>query len=115
MAEDELGLDALVEVHTTEELQRALNSGAKLIGVNNRDLRTFEVSLQTSERLIASAPPDRVMISESGLQDAVSLRHLQALGFRGFLVGERLMRASDPEATLRDLCANIDHRQMISS
>jgi indole-3-glycerol phosphate synthase len=115
MAEDELGLDALVEVHTTEELQRALNSGTKLIGVNNRDLRTFEVSLQTSERLIAGAPPDRVMISESGLQDAVSLRHLQALGFRGFLVGERLMRASDPEAALRDLCANIDHRQMISS
>jgi indole-3-glycerol phosphate synthase len=115
MAEDELGLDALVEVHTTEELQRALNSGAKLIGVNNRDLRTFEVSLQTSERLIAGAPPDRVMISESGLQDAVSLRHLQALGFRGFLVGERLMRASDPEAALRDLWANIDHRQMISS
>jgi indole-3-glycerol phosphate synthase len=115
MAEDELGLDALVEVHTTEELQRALNSGAKLIGVNNRDLRTFVVSLKTSERLIAGAPPDRVMISESGLQDAVSLRHLQALGFRGFLVGERLMRASDPEAALRDLCANIDHRQMISS
>ena len=115
MAEDELGLDALVEVHTTEELQRALNSGAKLIGVNNRDLRTFEVSLQTSERLIAGAPPDRVIISESGLQDAASLRHLQALGFRGFLVGERLMRASDPEVALRDLCANIDHRQMISS
>jgi indole-3-glycerol phosphate synthase len=115
IAEDELGLDALVEVHTSEELQRALKTGAKLIGVNNRDLRTFEVSLQTSERLIAGAPPERVMISESGLQDAVSLRHLQALGFRGFLVGERLMRASDPEAALRDLCANIDHRQMISS
>lgn len=115
MAEDELGLDALVEVHATEELQRALNSGAKLIGVNNRDLHTFEVSLQTSERLIAGAPPDRVMISESGLQDAVSLRHLQALGFRGFLIGERLMRASDPEAALRDLCANIDHRQTIAS
>lgn len=115
IAEDELGLDALVEVHTSEELQRALNSGAKLIGVNNRDLRTLEVSLQTSERLIAGAPPDRVMISESGLQDAVSLRHLQALGFRGFLIGETLMRASDPEAALRALCANVGHRQMISS
>lgn len=114
IAEDELGLDALVEVHTSEELQRALNSGAKLIGVNNRDLRTLEVSLQTSERLIAGAPPDRVMISESGLQDAVSLRHLQALGFRGFLIGETLMRASDPEAALRALCANVGHRQMIS-
>ncbi|MGH8101939.1 MAG: indole-3-glycerol phosphate synthase TrpC [Chthoniobacterales bacterium] len=115
MAEDELGLDALVEVHNSEELQRALNSGAKLIGVNNRDLRTFEVSLQTSDRLIAGAPPDRVMISESGLQDAVSLRHLQGLGYRGFLIGEHLMRASDPEAVLRDLCANVDDRQMISS
>lgn len=114
IAEDELGLDALVEVHTSEELQRALNSGAKLIGVNNRDLRTLEVSLQTSERLIAGAPLDRVMISESGLQDPVSLRHLQALGFRGFLIGETLMRASDPEAALRALCANVD-RQMISS
>ena len=115
MVEDELGLDALVEVHTSEELHRAVNSGAKLIGVNNRDLRTLEVSLQTSERLIAGAPRDRVLISESGLHDVVSLRHLQALGFRGFLIGERLMRASDPEAALRDLCANIDHRQMISS
>lgn len=115
LAEEELGLDALVEVHTSEELERALNTDAKLIGVNNRDLRTFEVSLQTSERLIAGAPPDRVLISESGLQDAVSLRRLQALGFRGFLIGERLMRASDPEAALRDLRANADHRQMISS
>jgi indole-3-glycerol phosphate synthase len=115
IAEDELGLDALVEVHTSEELERVLNRGAKLIGVNNRDLRTFEVSLQTSERLIAGAPPDRVLISESGLQDAVSLRRLRALGFRGFLIGERLMRASDPEAALRDLRENVDHRQTISS
>jgi indole-3-glycerol phosphate synthase len=104
-AEDELGLDALIEVHSSEELTRALNAGAKIIGVNNRDLRTFRVSLNTSERLIAKAPRDRIVVSESGLQDSRSLRYLQSLGFRGFLIGEALMRAPDPEATLRDLIA----------
>ena len=92
-AEDELGLDAVVEVHTSEELRRAVMTGARIIGVNNRDLRTFRTSLETSERLIAEAPRDRIMISESGLQDPKSLRHLQTLGFRGFLIGEALMRA----------------------
>ncbi len=105
IAEDELALDALTEVHTSEELRRALNTGAKMIGVNNRNLQTFQVSLETSERLIAEAPRDRIMISESGLKSAKSLHHLQALGFRGFLIGEALMRATDPEAALRDLIA----------
>jgi indole-3-glycerol phosphate synthase len=108
IAEDELGLDALTEVHTSEELRRALNVGAKIIGVNNRNLQTFQVSLETSERLIAEAPRDRIMISESGLESAKSLRHLQALGFRGFLIGEALMRATAPEAALRDLIAAAD-------
>jgi indole-3-glycerol phosphate synthase len=103
VAEDELGLDALVEGHTSDELRRALKAGARIIGVNNRDLRTFLTSLDTSKRLIAEAPKDRVMVSESGLQDSKSLRHLQSLGFRGFLIGEALMRASDPETALRDL------------
>ena len=84
-------------MHTSEELRRALNAGAKMIGVNNRNLQTFQVSLETSERLIAEAPRDRIMISESGLKNAKSLRHLQTLGFRGFLIGEALMRATDPE------------------
>ena len=110
-AEDELGLDALIEVHSSEELNRALNAGAKIIGVNNRDLRTFRVSLNTSERLIAKAPRDRIVISESGLQDSRSLRYLQSLGFRGFLIGEALMRAPDPEAALRDLIAAAEDRQ----
>src|SRR5262245_14079429 len=104
-AEDELGLDVVIEVHTSEELRRAVRAGARIIGVNNRDLRTFRTSLQTSERLIAEAPRDRIMISESGLQDPNVLRHLQALRFRGFLMGEALMRARDPEAALRDLIA----------
>jgi indole-3-glycerol phosphate synthase len=105
LAEDELGLDALVEVHTSEELRRALNSGARIVGINNRDLGTFQVSLNTSERLIAEVPRDRILISESGLQSADSLLRLRKVGFRGFLVGEALMRASDPETALRDLIA----------
>jgi indole-3-glycerol phosphate synthase len=111
LAEDDLGLDALVEVHSPEELTRALNAGAKIIGVNNRDLRTFRVSLNTSESLIARAPRDRIMVSESGLQDPRSLRYLQSLGFRAFLVGEALMRAPDPEAALRDWVAAAEDRQ----
>jgi indole-3-glycerol phosphate synthase len=110
-AEDELGLDALIEVHSSEELNRALNAGAKIIGVNNRDLGTFRVSLNTSERLIAKAPRDQIVVSESGLQDSRSLRYLQSLGFRGFLIGEALMRAPDPEAALRDLIAAAEDRQ----
>src|SRR6476646_7796229 len=104
-AEDDLGLDALVEVHTSEELGRAVRAGARIIGVNNRDLGTFQTSLDTSERLIAQAPQDQIMISESGLQNPKSLRHLRALGFRGFLIGEAIMRAPDPEAALRELIA----------
>jgi indole-3-glycerol phosphate synthase len=111
LAEDELGLDALVEVHTSQELTRAVKAGARLIGVNNRDLRTLQVSLNTSERLIGKAPRDRIMVSESGLQDPRSLHHLQALGFRGFLIGESLMRAPDPETALRDLVAAAEERQ----
>jgi indole-3-glycerol phosphate synthase len=111
LAEDELRLDALVEVHTSEELRRALNSGAKIIGVNNRDLRTFQVTLSTSERLIAEVPRDRILISESGLQSADSLLRLRKVGFRGFLIGEALMRASDPETALRNLVAAAGDRQ----
>jgi indole-3-glycerol phosphate synthase len=114
VAEDELGLDALIEVHTSDELRRALNTGAKIIGVNNRDLQTFEVSLSTSERLIAEAPQDSVMISESGLRDPAQLRRLYALGFRGFLIGEPLMRAKNPETALRDLLAGAGERQIVS-
>jgi len=111
LAEDELKLDALVEAHSSEELNRALKADAKIIGVNNRDLRTFQVSLNTSERLIAEAPRDRTMVSESGLHESRSLRHLQGLGFRGFLVGEALMRAPDPETALRNLVDAAEDRQ----
>jgi indole-3-glycerol phosphate synthase len=98
-----LGLDALVEVHTSEEMSRAAACGATLIGVNNRDLRTFEVSLQTSLSLAREAPHDALLISESGLRSAADLQRLHDVGYRGFLIGETLMRAGNPEQALRDL------------
>jgi indole-3-glycerol phosphate synthase len=111
LAEDELGLDAVVEVHTSKELRSAVNAGASIIGVNNRDLRTLRISLNTSELLIAEAPRDKIMISESGLQSADSLLRLRDIGFRGFLVGEAFMRAPDPETALRDWVAAAEGRQ----
>ena len=101
LAEDEFQIDALVEVHTSDEMKRAVACGAKLIGVNNRDLRTFEVSLDTSVSLAREAPADAVLISESGLKSAGDLQRLYDAGYRGFLIGETLMRAEDPEQALR--------------
>lgn len=103
LAEDELGMDALVEVHDLQEMDRAARCGAKLIGVNNRNLRTFEVSVDTSLQLAPLAPRDPLLVSESGLNEAADLRRLRERGFHGFLIGESLMRAKDPEMALRDL------------
>jgi indole-3-glycerol phosphate synthase len=103
ITEDELGLDALVEVHTKEEMQRAVNCGAHLIGINNRDLTTFEVSISTSEALVHHAPQNALLISESGLSARDELCRLRQLGFDGFLIGERLMRADNPGDALRKL------------
>ena len=100
ITEDELGMDALVEVHTEEELGRAVKCGARLIGVNNRNLQTFEVSTTVSEQIAQVAPPDAILISESGLNPE-EVRRLRTLGYMGFLVGESLMRAKDPAAALR--------------
>ena len=101
IAEDELQMDALVEVHTSDEMKRAAACGAKLIGVNNRDLRTFEVSLDTSLRLAREAPADALLVSESGLNNSDDLQRLYEAGYRGFLIGETLMRADDPAVALR--------------
>ena len=103
LAENDLGLDALVEVHTREEMQRAVACGANLIGVNNRNLHTFEVSLETSLSLAQDAPNDAVLVSESGLRTASDLRCLRDAGYRGFLIGESLMRSDNPAAALRTL------------
>ncbi len=103
LAEDELGMDALVEVHDAEELKRATTCGATLIGVNNRNLHTFDVSLETSLSLVSVAPKDALLISESGLKTAADLSRLHDAGYRGFLIGESLMRSENPEAALREL------------
>lgn len=103
LAEDELGLDALVEVHHAEEMKRAATSGAKLIGVNNRDLRTFTTSLETSVQLAVLAPADATLVSESGISSAADIERLRRCGYRGFLIGESLMRAADPVALLESL------------
>ena len=103
LAEDELKLDALVEVHTSDEMQRAKAAGATLIGVNNRDLRTFTVSLDTSLSLAREAPPGALLISESGIHSSSDLHRLRDAGYHGFLIGETLMRADNPEAALRNL------------
>ena len=103
LAEDELGMDALIEVHTREEMQRAIACGANVIGVNNRNLHTFEVSLETSLSLAKEAPQDAVLISESGLNNSTDLARLRDAGYHGFLIGESLMRSQNPGAALRDL------------
>jgi indole-3-glycerol phosphate synthase len=103
LADNELGMDVLVEVHNELELARALAAGASLIGVNNRNLHTFEVSLETSLNLVLKAPSDAILVSESGLQSARDLALLRDAGYRGFLIGESLMRAESPVTALRDM------------
>src|SRR5438552_8035356 len=103
IAEEELGLDALVEAHTKEEMERAANCGAQLIGINNRDLTTFEVSLSTSETLVRYAPENALLISESGLRTGDELGRLRTLGFHGFLIGGSLMQSDNPGDALRKL------------
>jgi indole-3-glycerol phosphate synthase/phosphoribosylanthranilate isomerase len=99
------GMAALVEVHNRPELDRALGVGADIIGVNNRDLTTFEVSLETSLRLAEFIPAGVVRVSESGIRDRADIATLRNAGYTAFLVGERLMKASDPTAALRKLLA----------
>ncbi len=103
LAEQELGLDVLLEVHTLEELERAKKIDAKIIGVNNRDLHSFKVSLDVSRELIKHAAKDSLLISESGLQTSEDLLELKKLGFKGFLIGETLMRSENIEKELRNL------------
>jgi indole-3-glycerol phosphate synthase len=98
-----LGLDALVEVHSGVELERAARCGASLVGINNRDLRTFVTRLEVAETLAPLAPPGATVVAESGLRTAADLGRLEAANVRAFLVGETLMAAESPEAALREL------------
>lgn len=100
---NELGLDALVEVHSADEMMRAARAGASIIGINNRDLTTFNVDLDTSIQLAPLAPKDSILVSESGINTGSDIRRLRSAGFRAFLVGEHLMRAQHPGEALKRL------------
>jgi indole-3-glycerol phosphate synthase len=99
----ELGLDVLVEVHDRAELGRAIDVGADLIGINNRDLRDFTVDVERTFALLGDVPDGVAVVSESGIAAPEQLRRLEERGVQGVLVGERLMRAPEPEAALREL------------
>jgi indole-3-glycerol phosphate synthase len=104
---DEIGIDALVEVHSKEEMERCCRSGARIIGVNNRDLRTFEVNLGTSTDLARQASADSVLVAESGISTPDEIVSLRSVGYTGFLVGEHLMKAGDPAEALQRLLSAI--------
>jgi indole-3-glycerol phosphate synthase len=98
-----LDMDVLLEVHDGEELERALGAPPGLLGINNRDLRTFEVSLDTTLRLLDAVPPDRLLVTESGIHTREDVAIMRARGVDAFLVGEAFMRADDPGAMLAEL------------
>ncbi len=108
---DACQLDALVEVHTLEEVETALDADAKIIGINNRNLATFEVSLETSVTLSEEVPEDILLVSESGIADGRQTRRLAECGFNAILVGETLMRSGDVSQTINDFKAT--RREMI--
>jgi indole-3-glycerol phosphate synthase len=98
-----LSLDSLVEVHTEEELNAAVKAGAQLLGINNRDLKTFEVNLATTEKLAPLVPVGMPAVCESGIDSVEQIRRVEKLGIHVFLIGESLMRASQPGKRLREL------------
>jgi len=97
---EELNLTPVVEIHDRAELDRAVRSGARVLGINNRDLRTFQVSLSTTEELLPAVPPDALVVAESGIETAADIERLERLGVGAFLIGEAFMRATDPGARL---------------
>ena len=103
LAAESVGLDALVETHDAGEVETALQSGAKLIGINNRNLKDFTVDINTCLQLRAEIPEDCISIAESGIRDEEDIQRLKAEGFNGVLIGETLMRSGDPERMLRRL------------
>ena len=104
------GLDVLCEVHDEEELQRALDTGCDLIGVNTRDLRTFKVDVETAFRLAERLPKNVVRVAESGIHSGEDIARLRAAGYQAFLIGESLMRAEAPGEALRAFVAGTEYR-----
>ena len=102
-ATGEAGMEALVEVHSEEDLERALSSKVELVGINNRDLETFEADFSVTRRLIQQIPAGVTVVSASGIRTGGEIRSLESLGVNAFLIGETLVTASDPEARLREL------------
>lgn len=106
----ELGMEALVEAHTPGELMQAVTAGARIIGINNRNLNSFQTTLETGLQLARAVPADRLLVAESGIANSNDVRQLAAVGFDGVLVGESLMRADQPATLLSELAACRRHR-----
>lgn len=98
-----LGLDALVEVHSRSEVERALSCGATIIGINNRDLKTFQVDLRTTAELSQFVPQDKILVSESGINNAEDVRFMRKYGVKAILVGESLLRSGDIKGKVKEL------------
>jgi len=103
-----LGLDVLCEAHSGEELRRAVDAGSDLIGVNNRDLRTFKVDVNTALRLAEMIPKNVVSLAESGIDSGADIARLRAAGYQAFLIGESLMKTESPGEALRILLAEAE-------
>ena len=99
----DLGMQCLVEVHDERELDTAIGIDATIVGINNRDLRTFKTEIETTERLAPSIPPDKTIVSESGINTPDHIRRVRDAGAHAALIGEALVTSSDPGAKLREL------------
>lgn len=100
---DSFGMECLVEIHTLDELKMALDTDAKIIGINNRDLRTFKVDIRNTEMLISKVPSDKIIVSESGIFNRGDVRYLEDLGVDGILVGEAIMSSEDVGGKAKEL------------
>ena len=103
-----LGLDVLCEAHSEEELHRAVDAGCDLIGVNNRDLRTFKVDVNTALRLAEMIPKNVISVAESGIDSGADIARLRGAGYQAFLIGESLMKAESPGEALKTLLAEAE-------